>query len=339
MNIFSRKILGFTLIEMMLVLVIASSLIVMMLNLSQVKMAQMRRERTAIQMQGILNAAASYYVSAGQWPPSNLVTLQSAGYLPATAYYSGWGDPITASVNSANGYTVSVVLSKLAASEQNTNAAIIAGMLPLGVATTNTVTGTINVPGQNLNNAMAVNFGALYYSGACVPAPTCPTGMTATIMVIPVSATGMVPNSITCTSPTDPTSCSSVGTNPITSFTAYYRGTSISNDAPVSGSPPSPADCEIMPAGGSATSTGVACQFGSNTYSSTDKYWRVCIAVATASGLSYPSSSDTYAYNEGKLTGSILAITRCMPAGGDLPAGSSGSGVNTVWTPNSGWHQ
>jgi prepilin-type N-terminal cleavage/methylation domain-containing protein len=334
MNIFKKKFNGFTLIEMMLVLVIASSIIVMALNLSQVKIAQLRRERTAIQMEAVLNAAASYYVSAGVWP--TISTLQTAGFLPAGTIYTGWGDTITGASNAAGGFTVSAVLSHQSATENQNNALIVAGMLPLGAVTgspATTVTGQINVPGQNLNNALSVNFGAVYYSGACVPAPTCPAGMTATIMVVPVAAAGVTGNP-TCTNDQNPANCTTVPAAPLTAFTAFYRGQTTTNNSPQTATP-GPADCEVEPSTGPANNA-VPCNFGSNSNpSATQTYWRVCLAVSTTSGMSYPSSSDSNNYSEGKLTGTILAITRCQPQNGDVPAGSD----STVWTPNSGWHQ
>jgi prepilin-type N-terminal cleavage/methylation domain-containing protein len=342
MNTTKRNFKGFTLIEMMLVLVIASSLMVMALNFSQQKMDQLRRERTAIQMQALLNAAASYYVVNNAWP--TITQLNTAGFIPSVTYKSGWGDAISVGTgtNGSTFYTA-VTFAKQTVAKNTANALIVAGMLPLGtVSGTNntTATGYVNVPGQNLNNAMAVNFGAIYFSGACVPAPTCPTGMKPTIMVVPVSATGVVGNP-TCTSTTDPTTCSSVPTAALTSFTAFYRGASLTDDTPVSGTTPStypaPADCEVTPSGSVANHT-ASCEFGSNTWVTGQAYWRVCLAVATGSGISYPTSTDSNAYNEGKLTGSILAITRCQPTNGDVPAGSPNSGATTIWTHNNGWN-
>ncbi|MES2218925.1 MAG: type II secretion system protein [Pseudomonadota bacterium] len=338
MKMLTPKIKGFTLLEMLLVLAIASGIIVMMLNFSQVKMDQMRRERTAIQMQGILNAAASYYVVNSTWPASGLTTLQSGGFLPAGTYKSGWGDTISGSINSANGYVVSVNFSHGSATVNAANASIVAGMLPLGSVSGTIASGTINIPGQNLNNAMAVNYGAVYYSGACVPAPTCPSGMKPTIMVIPVSVTGVLTgsNTMTCSSTTDPTSCTMIETASLNSFTAFYRGTSLTNDLPVAGPAPAPLDCEITPVGSVASNT-VPCNFGANAYAANTSYWRVCIAVANSNGLIYPAASDAQAYNEGRVMGSVLAITRCQPISGDLPAGSSTINTNPVWTPNKSW--
>src|SRR5580704_3955793 len=86
---------GFTLIEMLLVLVIVSSLIYMLFGYVQQKTMQMRIDRTSLQMQQILNAGLSYYVGNGKWPVSvgtayNLTAnpsagtnlLQTNGYLP-----------------------------------------------------------------------------------------------------------------------------------------------------------------------------------------------------------------------------------------------------------------
>jgi prepilin-type N-terminal cleavage/methylation domain-containing protein len=70
---------GFTLLEMLLVLVIVSSILGMVLNLSTARMDQFRREKTAMQMQAVMTAASAYFVAYNAWP--NIAGLQSAGYM------------------------------------------------------------------------------------------------------------------------------------------------------------------------------------------------------------------------------------------------------------------
>src|SRR5689334_14827622 len=59
---------GFSLLEMLLVLAISSSLIILLLNYTTQKSDEMRRDRTALQMQQILDAALTYYVNNSAWP-------------------------------------------------------------------------------------------------------------------------------------------------------------------------------------------------------------------------------------------------------------------------------
>jgi prepilin-type N-terminal cleavage/methylation domain-containing protein len=307
---------GFTLLEMLLVLVIVSSILGMVLNLSTARMDQFRREKTAMQMQAVMTAASAYFVAYNAWP--NIAGLQSAGYIPPGTIASAWGNAITLS-GSGQTATVSTTLTGTAATA---NAGVVAGMLPMAKNVSGAITAYLTIPGQNLNNAMAVNYGAVYYSGSCVPQPNCPSGMTASLMVMPVAVTGIQGSPGGCTSSQDPNSCSSMSVSPLTSFRAFYTGSGSSGA--------SPPDCEIT-----GNPNAVACVFpgGATETNQAANYWRVCLEVVTSTGLAYPSASDTYAYNEGKLMGNILAVTRCMPSGGDTPSGSDA----TNFTPNAGW--
>ena len=319
MNIALRKNPGFTLLEMLLVLVIISSVLVMMLNLSTAKMDQFRREKTAMQMQAVMTAASAYFVANNTWP--SVSTLQTAGYLPPGNIVTAWGNAISFTGSGQAGQ----VKATLTGTKATVNASIVAGLLPMATSSSGLITAYLTIPGQNLNNAMAVNYGAVYYSGSCVPQPNCPSGMVASLMVMPVAVTGIQGSPGGCTSAQDPNSCNSMSVSPVTSFRAFYTGASGSYGL-------SPPDCEIT-----GNPNNVACIFpGGTTTAETNaasNYWRVCLEVVTTTGLSYPSSGDTYAYNEGKLMGNILAVTRCQPANGDTPSGSDA----TNFTPNLNW--
>src|SRR5579872_1835180 len=64
---------GFTLIEILLVIVVVSILMVMATGFIQQKTESLRRDKTALQMQQIMNAALTYYVTNGQWPANSNV--------------------------------------------------------------------------------------------------------------------------------------------------------------------------------------------------------------------------------------------------------------------------
>src|SRR3990167_1662020 len=94
---------GFTLIEMLLVMVIVGILIAMGANYMQQKAASLRMDRTVQQMEQILNAGLAYYINNGKWPEdidclygSGTGTDCSIKYLPYTS-----GDPMIAPWSSA----------------------------------------------------------------------------------------------------------------------------------------------------------------------------------------------------------------------------------------------
>lgn len=327
---------GFTLIEMLLVLVIAGMILYLMIGYVQQRSLSSRIDRTSVQMQQILNAGLAYYVVNGSWPP-NLNCLKGLGgsnctgtvaYIPTTIK-SPWGQDYEVSAPMVSGRPVLFYVYTpitTAGITQGTASAVaqtIAGKLPLSytsggmslfgsppsastACTANTtncfVVGSVNIPGQNLNNAPAVNFAGLYRHGGCVPVPSCPVDsrgntMTPQIMVVPVSVSGM----------NDP---NSINTYPISSFTAYAKGPS--NDPP-------PA-CDDH-------GTQVACN-PQNAVANA-RYWRVCMQVRTDKGLvsdttfntGYSSNSYPYYPWGGNVT--LMAITRCA-----ISNEPSGSGLN-----------
>ncbi len=346
-----QKTKGVTLLEVLLVLVIASSLLVLMLNYTTQKSDELRRDKTVLQIQQILNAGMSFYVSNSFWPLkgatinttncgtwTDISKLQppNANYIPSTFSNNPYGNTfsLTCDNSAPNGGGFFV------ATQANTdaNAAVIAGRLPMAyraasIATfpppscTNTggktctyVIANVSIPGQNLNNARSVNFAAVYYSGSCVPAPVCPLNMKASILAIPASVTGIY-SPPTCAGPSPATCTSKI--NPVSSFTAYAKGDS--NGDPVypsasAGNGP-PLNCQ-----GSATEDCLYTQSSAFTLDGT-KYWRVCLSVTTDQGVVVPSSASQI--QQGKIMGRIIAITRCIPSNGsEKPSGSI-----DVWQP------
>ena len=324
---FSRSaIKGFTLIEMLLVMAVIAAIMVGIATYSQQKMAQLRQDRAVLQIQQILNAGLAYYLNNTNWPTSLADDLQGdgtvthpGGYLPGPSslvkIVNPWaGDYVighTTSTSAPNAlFAVCTTLS--AGSSTPVIAQILAGRLPMAYvvdgdvsadcsptgtgiplasdckSSSCTIVATVNVPGQNLNNARAVNFAGVYHHGACVAAPKCPAKMTPTIMVAPVSVSGMND---------DPSIV-----HPIESFTAYIS--SVAGPATYQAVPACPGD-----------TAGVNCPEGG----SNDKYWRVCLQIITTQGKVVYKDSTAIAAT------TVLAITRCMPQGEENEGTVSGS--------------
>lgn len=333
----NKKMHGVTLIEILLVLVIISFIMVMLIGFMQQKTDELRRNRTSLQMQEILNAGLAYYVLNSAWP-TNLQQLQTANLLPPGAFNSPYGNQYQVYGGQSGASMFYVSASVLTPA----NAQLIAGRLPLAfvadqAGTLNTpptqgsctsptssptspctyVVSSVNVPGQNLNNANAVTFSNLYHNGGCVPVPSCPVDkngntMTPQIIVVPVAVTG-VNDPPTCNGSYNPADCSNVNVYPITNFTAYAtQGSPGTNTAPSCGSTGGPSACY----------TDMSTQ--NSLPSIPGGYWRVCLEIETVKGRVTPNSPDW-----GNLSGSIMAITRCQPNN----EGATTSQFN-VWMPN-----
>ncbi len=230
-----QKIKGFTLLEVLLVLAIASSLVVLMLNYSTQRSDELRRDKTVLQMQQILNAGMSFYLNNSFWPLNgasiNATQCSTSGaatwtntnqmkpnYIPTNLTNNSYAQPYLIGCNNVSnggGFFAYTTVNTPA------NAAIIAGRLPMAYITTpdsvsgamppvqpevckgapytgcTVVVANVNIPGQNLNNARSVNFASVYYSGSCVPAPNCPPHMRPDIMVMPAAVSG-VNDAVSC---------------------------------------------------------------------------------------------------------------------------------------------
>lgn len=374
---------GFTLLEMLLVLAISSSLLLLIVNFTTQKADQLRRDKTVLQTQQVLNAAIAYYINNSAWPlPSSSscggttwMALSSTslfpGYLPATFTANAYGQPYYINCSSGTSSTGSNFYVATSVNTRFADAMIIAGMLPMafidntspgpssnpptqsGTCTTpasgcTTVVSSVNIPGQNLNNARSINFAGLYYSGSCVPAPSCPAGMTASIITIPTSVMGIEASdsTVSCNNYyADPSKCSPK-TFPINYFSAYARGDS-------SGLPTTPGTsgsggpyscwsstgtssqqaCVYQDTSNSSAASYTLINSSSNSAEKNSKYWRVCLTVNNEQGaISISSSGGTQAYwrDMGQLMGKVAAFTRCVPnSGSEIPSGS-----NAVYQPS-----
>lgn len=355
MKMNKQKIKGFTLIEMILVLVIMSSILVMLVNLGENRFDQFRRDKAALQMQQIMNAALSYYVSNGSWPVGSVANadlgnctlagvetldkkqaLQTSGFLPtAINLKNPWFNIYQVSCTTDNGLNNFMVTTDTGSIG---NADILVGELPLatiianGGGTLSAVTAQVPVPGQNLNNARSINFSGIYHNGGCVPVPTCPSGMTPNIIVFPASVNGVYDQPSGCNggnSTTAPT-CSKVTTYPIQGFTAYATpfGAATVNSGP----PP----CNNPSGAGAVCYADIGTGGNWTQISDSTNYWRVCLQVQTPQGMIVvsgppnPGGNDTGAdIAWAGLVGSIVATTRCVP--GTPPNEPVGSNV-LVWT-------
>lgn len=338
MNLRHNK--GFTLIEMLLVMVIIASFIYMGAGYMEQRALSLRIDRTSGQMQQILNAGMSYYIANNKWPTS-MSDLQNSGYLPSNLA-SPWGSSYAINYTNNNLYVSMQLPSAMSAAAILATAKTIAGTLPLAYMATSIpaadsapvasatcpkascyVVASVNVPGQSLSNASSVNFTALYHSGACVPEPSCPTDFEAQIIAVPVAVNAIYdqPGGGAACNPTSTAGCT-VSYVQLSGFTAYAT----SNDAATN-----PIVCSNTGSSATAGCTATVDALGNKTpVTGTGKYWRVCLSVTTSSGeIPYDS---TYANNNpwGQVSGTILVMTRCQ-AKGAAPGGSDFS----VWEPNS----
>ena len=313
-----KTIKGFTLIEMLLVLVIISMIIYLSIGYMQQKTETMRIDRATIQMQQILNAGLAYYVANGKWPANLDTDLRTGYYLPPTTVplvnpWPGGGAYIIGTQASSGSpplfYVWTTVTASSASGSAGAAANVIAGGLPLAYATSNSgspptpggacgtaatcnVVAAVNIPGQNLNNARAVNFTGIYHHGACVPVPQCPVDssgqtMRPEIMVVPVSVSGVNDSGNT-------------NVYPITSFTGYALGNTPLDATPL----------------GCTGSTSTPLCTASNNGTVATAYWRVCMKVITEKGDVQSTRSDLWGVDV-----TLLAITRC--AVNNEPAGSN----------------
>ncbi len=293
-----RKQLGVTLIETMLVAVVIGMMFVMYVGYTEQRTRTMTIDRASQQMQQILNAALSYYIANGDWPtalsdmqpaPSGSSTIP---YVPANISSPWPGSPYDAKPigqipsTSPPKYMLFQVSVTLPATLHGAAAiaATLAGKLPYGQSTSVapfTVTAAVNLPGQNVNNATAVNFAGLYHNGACVPVPTCPVTdasgnpMTPEVIVTPVSLSGA-------------NDAGTTNVYPITSFTAFATG----------GTNSSPANCGASP--------DPACDINT---SSSGKFWRACVQVVTSKGTVTWDASSSPATAQLPV---MMAMTRCI---------------------------
>ncbi len=188
MSTFQQKIKGVTLLEILLVLAIASSLLIMVLNYTTQKADELRRDKTVLQIQQLLNAGMSFYVNKSFWPMSNAtITDAKCGtstwsdlsslkpdFIPDSLSNSSYGKAYQLNCNNVGSFFVMTETNSAA------NAKVIVGRLPMAYRTRSQdlstfppplceygddcdiVVSRVNIPGQNLNNARSVNFASTY---------------------------------------------------------------------------------------------------------------------------------------------------------------------------------
>lgn len=328
--------LGFTLVEMLLVVAIVGMLLYMAINYFQQQALQTRIDKTSVQLQQILNAGMSYYVNNGNWPdPGNSNSLDclqgnkpgggSASACKAVYIPQNFVNPWAASFNTALSSdcsganplscTLFYAYTLIEAGDISGAAAnAVAGKLPMAYITSTQPNGnnpppndgascikpakscyvvtSVNIPGQNLNNATAVNFSGIYHPGGCVPVPSCPTNMVPQITVVPISVSGN----------NDKSSGKTATVYPISSFTAYAQG------GPNAGITPDNCVSDGGPSGGSGgnNNNGDTCQATDNKQiDSGGNYWRACMQVVSQQG-DVSSTNNKWAENT-----AVMAITRC----------------------------
>jgi prepilin-type N-terminal cleavage/methylation domain-containing protein len=323
-----KAIKGFTLIEMLLVLVIIAAIIMGIATYSQQKMQQMREDRAVLQIQQILNAGLAFYLNNTTWPTSITTDLQGDGTTPG-GYLPGPSTKVILSNPWAGNYVIGNTLPGVdppnalfvvcttikAGAATSVTATILANRLPMayvvngnvsadcapssglpiptasacttGATTGCTLIATVNVPGQNLNNARSVNFAGVYQHGACVAKPTCPNGMDPQLFLAPASVSGMNDNVTTTV-------------YPIHSFTAYY--------------------VDVVGGGSTGACTGdttvAACPAAGS-------YWRACLQIITTNGIVNYTQTTARAQK-------MVGFTRCTPPGESTEVTVSGTPWDTV---------
>lgn len=311
---------GFSLLEMLLVLIIMGTMAYAGMSFYQQKTLQARIDRTVAQMQQILNAGLSYYLANGRWP-TDLACLQGSGetdcamqFLPKeiTNPWGGLEYKAIASKDRAMFYVYTTISSATGSSSAQNIAEMVAGGLPLAYTSeelgndnqipqaSKTCTGnlkscavvaSVNIPGESINTARGVNFSGLYHNGGCVPVPQCPVDyvsgyqMKPQIYVVPVSVTGFAENSNAAF--------------PINSFSAYAKG----------GNNISPPACDNKSANGQGENCGID-------GTSSNAYWRACLQVSTENGPLSESAQPDWGKNV-----TVLVFTKC--AVNNEEAGSS----------------
>ncbi len=209
LSITKQKYRGFTLIELMLVIVVVAVISLYAINLRRVRRDNAMAQQAATQMQMIDEAVYAYYLANGEFPshPDALSKLISAGYLPETAACSPF---IIAQNSGAPCYYHSVYdFSPAGSSGHYWSTLRVAGLpskdiaerlvknLPYATAqpdgggtTTYHVWAYTSVPGASSNlTAFITDAGITAKDQPINLPPYCPTGYTAHVFIIPQNVT------------------------------------------------------------------------------------------------------------------------------------------------------
>lgn len=185
------KFLGFTLIELLFVIAIASVLVSLGLTMVKQRGQQAKVEKTALQMQQLMQAGMAYYVDNHCWPVSPPGTPTGCstptppsfdGYIPINGKINSWGytyswspqtngrfevrvntpDPSTADPTATNNPIARRIAGMLPNAAFGINTVVIAG----SCTTSNCVYAQATIPAQSSGSSViVVATGAIHYNG------------------------------------------------------------------------------------------------------------------------------------------------------------------------------
>lgn len=325
-----KKTKGFSLLEVMLVILILSMIAIFALRMQGPKLREALVNRSATQIKQIMEAATSYYIDNGTWPitdalkpspqgsyppldPTNITMLTAANntsYLPSSildstgnAMMSPFGTPYE--IGPAPGQTYGgpgdgATLFEVSVDTKDPQVTtLLKSKLPLSYSDpTNptVVIAYVNIPSYDYNHAKALSDIGVYHPGDCVPRPAyiCPRGMQAATFVTLEQAYGFG------TPVTKPTGGDDTTVYPITGSSAY-----VSAGTDATGQPIQAPICNNIiddSQSGSADQPQPA-----NQPCPTPGEDRVCVQINTSNG---PVTFDT-----ARLQNTfVIAMTKCVPS-------------------------
>lgn len=156
----SNKIKGFSLLEILFVIVILASLSVIWVVYSQTKSTKALLEKTAEQMQQITQAGRSYFLAEEYYWPENFSDMESKSYLSQTTKCSSWQvttaaiaecaahEPFVLYYNTvgSNAYKTAKMFGVSLTLPDEQLAKQLYGLLPLGMVNGRTVTAVTTFP-------------------------------------------------------------------------------------------------------------------------------------------------------------------------------------------------
>jgi len=336
---FQRKASGFTLIEVILVLIILSSVLVLFLNYTAQKGEQLRIDKTVLNFQQVLNAALAFYVDNGRWPnctnnpdtgcwlgPTRTsAELIEKGYIPSPASLVNFW-PV-------EGISTDYLQSSPVRPKIPKNFGICFRVPPGAYQTAEIIASRIPMGKSSQNPEVEMDSGEGYPCN--YEAPIIPCDGTANCYVmgyvnIPgqnlnnarsINFAGIYYNGACVPAPVCPEGTSmkpQIIVSPA-SVSGLYEGYTPGTDNPVfpissftAFAKGDPSDFDKVP---SCTDTAFeVCNDKNGDPLPTGKYWRVCLEVITAKGKISGTSST-------KESGSISVTTRCVPE--EEPAGGT----------------
>lgn len=355
------KLAGFSLIEIILVLVIISMILLMAQGYFQQQTQQARIDKTVLQMQQVLNAGLTFYVQNGSWPPPTLADLQQANgsiaclqglplgssvcgiaYLPTNLrnpfdnpYQMSWYSASNCQSNYTGGTCpIFYVWTKINAGiDTYAVTTAIAGKLPLSYTANSTAVGNAYIPpatglpcapGSDSSTSGCYIVAAINAPGQNLSNASAVNfaGLYHHGACVPVP---ICPQNMEPQIMVVPVSVSGTLTPPITTGGTPNVYPISSFTAFAEGGPGSgltPNNCPIQP---NPPASGSQCI--NNVGASATDYWRVCLQITTENG----DVASTYSSQSGSSTSpwgqyvTVMAVTRCAVA--NEPAGSNYTSV------------